>query len=217
MNNSGTTGTASVNVHGNQATVDVKVDGAAETFKDGPFPHAQHIHIAAQGVCPPPSADADGDGIMSTTEGHPYYGMIGTSLTTKGDTSADSALAVDRFPGGSSYTYERTLQLTPETAQSLKNGTAVVVVHGVDPTKLPAASAMKPSDLDPKLPQAATAPAACGTLGASQMAAMPKGGADTGAPVSSHSDVAAEIGVAGAAAAVLVGSGVVMMRRRSQK
>lgn len=217
VNNSGTTGTATVNVHGDEATVDVKVNGAAETFKDGPFPHAQHIHIAAQGVCPPPSADADGDGIVSTTEGHPFYGMIGTSLTTKGDTSADSALAVDRFPGGSSYNYERSFQLNPETAQSLKNGTAVVVVHGVDPTKLPAASATKPSDLDPKLPQAATAPAACGTLGASQMSAMPKGGADTGAQVTSHSNVATEVGVAGVAAATLAGASIVMMRRRAQK
>ena len=44
LNNSGTTGDATVKVDGNKATVTVNVQGAAETFKDGPFPHAQHIH-----------------------------------------------------------------------------------------------------------------------------------------------------------------------------
>ena len=46
MNNSGTTGQAMVEVHGTEAKVTVNVTGAAETFMDGPFPHAQHIHIA---------------------------------------------------------------------------------------------------------------------------------------------------------------------------
>lgn len=180
LNNSGTTGEVMVDVHGTEATVTMNVSGAAETFMDGPFPHAQHIHIHGQGTCPGPEADADGDGVVNTTEGHPFYGMIGTSLTTEGDTSPDSGLAVERFPGGSAYTYERTLQLDEATAESLQNGTAVVVVHGVDPAKMPAAAAEKMSDLDPALPAAATLPAACGTLTASQMGAMPEGGADTG-------------------------------------
>lgn len=180
LNDSGTTGQAMVAVHGSQATVTVNVSGAAETFMDGPFPHAQHIHIHGQGTCPPPSADTDGDGVVNTTEGHPFYGMIGTSLTTTGDTSPDSGLAVDRFPGGSAYSYERTIELDAASTEALKNGTAVIVVHGVDPAKMPEAAAAKMSDLDPKLPAAATLPAACGTLSASQMGAMPDGGADTG-------------------------------------
>ncbi|MEX5237828.1 hypothetical protein RCG96_18875, partial [Kocuria sp. CPCC 205236] len=57
LNNSGTTGQAMVDVRGNQATVTVDVSGAAETFMDGPFPHAQHIHIHGQGTCPGPEAD----------------------------------------------------------------------------------------------------------------------------------------------------------------
>ena len=169
-------------------------------------------------VEPPPSADADGDGVVNTTEGHPFYGHIGTSLTTTGDTGADSALAVERFPGGSSYTYERTLDLNAETAQSLKAGNAVVVVHGVDPAKMPAAAAAKKSDLDPKLPAAATLPAACGTLAASQMEAMPEGGADTGVATAVDHDATATVGIASAVAGGLALAGAVLFvaRRRAR-
>ena len=216
LNNSGTTGQAMVEVHGTEAMVTVNVTGAAETFMDGPFPHAQHIHIAAQGVCPGPEADTDGDGVVNTTEGHPYYGHIGTSLTTQGDTSPDSALAVERFPGGSSYSYERTLELSPETAASLKDGSAVVVVHGVDPALMPEAAAQKMSDLDPSLPAAATLPAACGTLVGSQMAAMPEGGAATGvdSASSARSATGTATGIAaGAGLLALAGTAIVAGRR----
>ena len=153
--------------------------------------------------------------MVNTTEGHPFYGHIGTSLTTEGDSSPDSALAVERFPGGSAYTYERTLELSPETAASLKDGSAVVVVHGVDPTKMPAAAAEKMSDLDPSLPAAATLPAACGTLVGSQMAAMPEGGADTGVETASDNGVAGTA-VAGAGVLALAGAAMVALRRRAR-
>ena len=215
LNNSGTTGQAMVDVHGTEATVTVDVSGAAETFMDGPFPHAQHIHIAAQGTCPGPEADTDGDGVVSTTEGHPFYGHIGTSLTTEGDTSADSGLAVDRFPGGSAYSYERTFELDAETAESLQNGTAVVVVHGVDPAKMPAAAAEKMSDLDPALPAAATLPAACGTLTSSQMGAMPEGGADTGVAQETGSTTEA-VALGGGVLAAAAGAAWALRRRASR-
>jgi hypothetical protein len=215
LNNSGTTGQAMVDVHGTEATVTVDVSGAAETFMDGPFPHAQHIHIAAQGTCPGPEADTDGDGVVSTTEGHPFYGHIGTSLTTEGDTGADSGLAVDRFPGGSAYSYERTFELDAETAESLKNGTAVVVVHGVDPAKMPAAAAEKMSDLDPSLPAAATLPAACGTLASSQMGAMPEGGADTGVTQETGSTTGA-VALGGGVLAAAAGGAWALRRRASR-
>ncbi|MEX5296331.1 hypothetical protein QYM41_13720 [Kocuria sp. CPCC 205268] len=215
LNNSGTTGDVMVDVHGTEATVTMDVSGAAETFMDGPFPHAQHIHIAAQGMCPPPTADTDGDGVVSTPEGHPFYGMIGASLTTEGDTSADSALAVERFPGGSAYTYERTLQLDEATAESLRNGTAVVVVHGVDPAKMPAAAAEKMSPLNAELPLAATLPAACGTLTASQMGAMPEGGADTG--VAQDTGSAAEAAALGGGVLAAAAGAAWALRRRAAR
>lgn len=62
-------------------------------------------------------------------EGQPPYGEIGTSLTTEGDTGADSGLAVERFPGGPSNEYERTFELNEESAQSVRDGTGVDL-HG---------------------------------------------------------------------------------------
>ena len=218
MNDSGTSGNAMIEVHGNEATVTVDVSGADKTFQDGPFPHAQHIHIAGNGVCPGPDADKDGDGAVSTVEGQPAYGKIGTSLTTKGDTSADSALAVKRFPGGSSYEYERTFELNDATAESFQDGTAVVVVHGVDPANLSDEAADKKSELNPDLPLAATMPAACGAIDVSQVGAMPEGGPDTGAPVQSADDSGIVLGAGiGALAVAGLGGGAWALRRRSTR
>jgi hypothetical protein len=186
LNNSGTTGQAMVDVHGTEATVTVDVSGAAETFMDGPFPHAQHIHIAAQGTCPGPEADTDGDGVVSTTEGHPFYGHIGTTLATSGDTSPDAGLTLEVGGQGGAYTYDRTFELNADTAAALEAGTAVDVVHGLDPATLSAEAQEKMSDLVPELPLAATSPAACGTLAASQMGAMPDGAPDTGVEVAEN-------------------------------
>lgn len=214
LNNSGTTGTAMIELHGNEATVSMDVSGAAETFMDGPFPHAQHIHINARGVCPTPDADTDGDGAVSTPEGHMFYGEIGTSLTTEGDTSPDSALAVERFPGGSSYTYERTFELSDGTVDALADGTAVIVVHGVDPTLLSEEAQGKMSSLNADLPLAATLPAACGVVSASQMGEMPQGGADTGSPVQPADSTGSMVGI-GALTVAALGGGAWVLRRRT--
>ncbi len=214
MNNSGTTGDVMVHVEGNEATVTMNVEGAAETFMDGPFPHAQHIHFGAQGVCPPPEADQDGDGAVNVEEGHPFYGAIGTSLTTEGDTSPDSGLAVDRFPGGSSYTYERTVEVPDDVLASMADGTGVIVVHGVDPANLSEQAQNAQSELDPELPLAATLPAACGTLNASQMTEMPDGGADTGVGTSTDNGTGVALGVGGGLlAAAALGGGAFAVRR----
>ncbi|MGO1509602.1 MAG: hypothetical protein ACTHW4_03425 [Actinomycetales bacterium] len=218
MNDSGTTGEAMIEVHGNEATVSIDVTGAAATFMDGPFPHAQHIHIGAQGVCPGPEADTNGDGAVSTPEGQPAYGMVQTSLTTEGDTSADSALAVDRFPGGSDYTYERTFELDDATAQSFADGDAVLVVHGVDPAHLTEEAAGAMSELDPALPLAATLPAACGPITTSQVEEMPHGGADTGSTVQQSDDAGMIVGAgAGALGLAALGGGAWALRRRSNQ
>ncbi|MCH8560734.1 hypothetical protein [Nesterenkonia sp. DZ6] len=215
LNNSGTVGDVLIEGQGNQATVYMTVDGAAETFMDGPFPHAQHIHFGAQGTCPGPEADVDGDGAINVEEGAPFYGGIGTSLTTEGDTSPDSGLAVERFPGGSSYTYERSLEIPDDVLASIVDGTGVVVVHGVDPAVLTEEAANKQSELDESLPNAATLPAACGTLTASQMDGMPEGGADTGVSGGSQgADIAMAAG-GGALALGAIGAGAFFMRQRT--
>ncbi|MGC5629204.1 hypothetical protein ACPYO6_13305 [Georgenia sp. Z1344] len=215
LNNSGTTGDFWLELDGHEATVSMNVSGAAETFMDGPFPHAQHIHIGAEGVCPGPEADMNGDDAVNVEEGHPFYGMIATSLTTEGDTSPDSGLAVDRFPGGSSYTYERTVELDDDTVAALADGTAVVVVHGVDPANLSDAAAGAQSELDPALPLAATLPAACGAVTVSQVGEMPHGGADTGSPVQQSDDGAALAIGAGVLGLGVVGGGAWALKRRA--
>jgi len=180
LNGSGASGTVMLQLSGDQLTVTEKVTGLAETFNGAAYPHVQHIHIGAKGECPTPAADTDGDGVISTTEGGPSYGAIGTTLSTSGDTSPAAGTTLDVAPSGGSYDYDRTFTVDPATLDSLKAGTAVVVVHGLDPATLPAAAQSKPSDLVPSLPLAATSPALCGTLTASQMGAMPSGAAATG-------------------------------------
>ncbi len=147
----------------NRALVTITADGVTP---DG-APHAQHVHMPEAGAATCPTADAndtDGDGIVSVVEGVPAYGSVVTSLTTEGDTSADSALAVERFPVGQdgAYTYERVIDLDPAVARDLANG--AVVLHGADFDGSGAYDGDAPSSLDPDLPLEATAPTACGAL-----------------------------------------------------
>ncbi|WP_245580113.1 hypothetical protein [Arthrobacter castelli] len=178
VNNSGASGEAWVTVEGSEATVTIETSGLAETFKDAAYPHVQHIHIGAQGTCPTMADDANGDGVISTVEGKPAYGAIGTTLSV-GSAAKDASTATDVTvaPSGSSYTYKETFELNEKTQDALANGTAVAVVHGLNPANQPAAATETMSGLPgaAKLPLAATAPALCGPL---QM--MPAGGADTG-------------------------------------
>ena len=155
-------GNVSLELHGDRATVTLTASGLVDSV------HAMHVHIDGQGRCPT-AAEAGthhGNTAISTVDGHPAYGMIGTSLTTSGDTSPSSALAIDRFPTGSSYTYSRTIKLSGMANDSLRDGTAVVVVHGIDYNgngtyDFDSLGASQP---DPSLPLEATAPALCGVL-----------------------------------------------------
>ncbi|CCG02637.1 hypothetical protein [Blastococcus saxobsidens] len=211
LNDSGATGMGMVTFQGDQATVTVEASGLLAGA-----PHAQHFHIGAEGVCPPASADENGDGIISTVEGQPFYGSIGTSLTTTGDTSADSALAVERFPTaeGGSFTYERTFTVDPSVVDSFEAGTAVLVVHGIDPDNSGAYDGEAMSELNPELPLEATAPAACGAFTASQMGQMPTGGAETGAGSTAGIEHEAAMGVGAVAVAGAAAAGAVAYRRR---
>ncbi|GGX41312.1 hypothetical protein [Streptomyces chryseus] len=201
-------GTAMVHLKGNQATVTIKTRGLLAGA-----PHAQHFHIGAKGQCPPASAATKHNGQLSlnTTDGLPFYGKIGASLTTTGDTGADhSALAVDRFPMGASYTYHRTITVDDETARSLRNENAVVVVHGIDFNgNGKYDNVLGPSDLDPKLPSEATNPALCGPL---KMA--PAGAVSGGLGGTQSGDTTA---LAAAGGLLLAAGGAVYLRRRTSR
>ncbi|MGW0917105.1 hypothetical protein ACWD1Z_36185 [Streptomyces sp. NPDC002784] len=173
-------GTAMVHLEGNKAHVTVKHSGLLAGA-----PHAQHFHIGAKGVCPPESVAKKRNGNLSlnTTDGAPFYGGIGTSLTTTGDTSPDSGLAIDRFPVGDNVRYERSITLSDEAAKSLREGTGVVVVHGIDYNgNGKYDNVLGPSDLDPSLPSEATNPALCGALKMAAKGAVAggQGGTQTG-------------------------------------
>lgn len=182
LNDSGASATAWIEHtgSGNEATVKVETNGLLEGN-----PHAQHIHFAttSNGVCPGPErADEDdregsNDEIISTVEGKPDYGGVQVSLTESGDTSADSALAVDRMPTGN-YSYERTVELTDEVVDALPSGNVAMVIHGIDINgngSYDNDDGQGTSSLDDSLPLEATAPAACGMF-----TIVPTGAAQTG-------------------------------------
>lgn len=109
------------------------------------------------------SADKDNDGFISVAEGVPFYGAIVDSLTTSGDTSPASALALERFPvanNAGSYTYERTFMLSDDTDLD----EAHVIIHGADIDQNGAYDGEKQSSIAEGVPFEATVPVACGVL-----------------------------------------------------
>lgn len=136
------------------------------------LPHAMHLHgvdgDATDAGCPGP-AQAGADGVVSVVDGIPFYGGILTSLTSSGDVSAQSALALDRFAmsddTGYLY-YQRTFDSPSGYANA---GTVQVVVHGIDfdgngAYAFNAADpfASRSSSLGAAIPLEATIPVLCG-------------------------------------------------------
>ena len=165
LNNSGVDGVSRVTVDGRKLMVTVKADRLLKGM-----PHAQHIHFGAKArhECPTVRDDDNHDHRLNTIEGQAGYGRVRVSLTTKGDTSPDSTLAVDRFPNAENrrINYERTITTSKRVARGIANGNAVVVIHGIDYNgngKYDFRGAGK-SELDPNLPAEATDTVSCGVL-----------------------------------------------------
>ena len=164
LNRSGAEGHAILEKKGNKKVeTEILSHGLAAKL-----PHAQHIHGFKKAMSECPTLAASGrDNLITTAEGLPFYGPIQVSLTTRGDTSPNSALAVDRFPVANakgSVHYERTISVPSNVAKNL--GKKVIVQHGVDLNhngRYDFKAAGK-SELDPSLPQEATAPANCGVI-----------------------------------------------------
>ncbi len=209
LNHSGGSGMVTLSLNGDTATIHETFSGLAATFMGGAYPHVQHIHISGQGTCPTPSADKNGDGIVDTVEGQPAYGPIGTTLSTKGDTSAKAGTDIKIAPGGGSTTYNRTIKLDSATLNSVKSGKGVVVVHGLDPATLSKKAQGEKSNLVPSLPLAATSPALCGTL-----TSMPSGGVATGTGSTSGVEDQGLLALGGGLLLVGAGAGAVATRRR---
>jgi hypothetical protein len=215
INHSAGSGTLMLQLNGSQATVTEHYTGLASTFGGKPYPHVQHIHIGAKGVCPDTSADVNGDGVISTTEGGPFYGAIGATLSTSGDTSPAAGVTLAVAPSGGSADYKRTFTLDSKTMDSIKGGTAVIVVHGDDPATLSTKAQGEKSDLVPSLPLAATSPALCGALKVSQMSSVPSGSAATGGGSTAGIQDEGLLAMGGALVAAGAAAGAVALRRRS--
>lgn len=213
LNDSGASGTAKVTIDADGNTMTVEVN-ASNLNLDGP--HAQHIHsivdgmTVSQSACPTSAEDADSDGVIDTAEGQPAYGAVKVSLTTEGDSTDTSALAVDRFLTGTEFNYSRSGIPIPEALKS-NIGKTAIVVHGLDENGNGTLDADQEerSSLDDSLPREATAPALCGTL-----AAQAGGPIDTGAGGLAEDGNG---GLIGGGLAVLAGAGLSAVAIRNRR
>lgn len=168
-------GEAWVALTGNSAKFTLQVSGLVAGA-----PHLSHLYIGSAGNC----AAA-------------VSGKVAASLTTSGDTSAGSALALARYPTAADYTYSRTFTVDPWVSAAVKDGTAVLVVRGVDDDGKPTG-----------------APALCGAFVASQMVVMPNGPADTGGGSAAGASYPMLIALGAMALLAALFSASVALRRR---
>jgi hypothetical protein len=209
LNHATGSGTLMLKLNGSSATVTEHWSGLAAEFSGAPYPHVQHIHIGAKGTCPTSAADKDGDGVVSTTEGASFYGGIGTTLSVSGDTSPAAGTNIKIAPAGASTDYSRKITLDSATMESVKDGTAVIVVHGLDPATLSKKAQGEKSDLVPSLPLAATSPALCGSL-----MTMPSGAPQTGSGSTAGPEALGLFALGGGLLAA-AGGGAIWLRRRN--
>jgi LPXTG-motif cell wall-anchored protein len=190
LNRSGASGTATLTATDNG---DLKVSIRGRGLVPN-SPHAQHLHGSTDGMdfhCPDMSADADGDGYLTVEEGMPDYGNIFISLTTKGDTTPASGLAVDRMPTADAkgnLTYDRTIPAAELPEGTIKNLRDLhVVQHGIDANNngkydlgtLGESTLAKSAGLD-GIPEEVTDPATCGMISGAAAGSVPVGGVATG-------------------------------------
>jgi hypothetical protein len=209
LNHASGSGMLTLTLNGSSATINEHWSGLAASFGGAPYPHVQHIHGGAMGTCPTMAADKNADGVVSTTEGAPSYGGIVTTLSTSGDTSPAAGTDLKVAPAGGSTDYSRTISLDSATVQAINAGTAVIVVHGLDPATLSKKAQAEKSDLVPSLPLAATSPALCGAL-----SAMPAGGPQTGTGSTAGTEDLGLLGLGGGLLALAAGGALVATRRQ---
>ncbi len=119
LNSSGVSGVATMDLQGSTLTVTVVASGLEANQT-----HMQHIHAIDHGnsTCPPPSADTNGDGIVSLVEGLPFYGPVRLPLTL------ESGL-YPHIGASGNLSYTRTFTVDPKAFLALQ--TKAVVLHGL--------------------------------------------------------------------------------------
>ncbi|MFF4323438.1 hypothetical protein [Streptomyces sp. NPDC001568] len=218
LNDSGSRGTVMLSLKGKLLTVRIESEGMVPGQ-----PSAQHLHGSTKGHdfhCPDASDDTNGDGILNNTEATVDYGDINISLTTSGDTKATSGLAVDRMPVADKQgkvSYQRTITVGQDVVDHIKD--LHVVQHGIDRNdndKYDFDGAGK-SELDPKLPQEATAPTNCGEVKGAAVGSIPVGAIETGGG-DSATDAAVPLATTAAAAVlayVAMAGAMTLARKRA--
>lgn len=115
LNGSGVMGTATLTLEGDMLTVHIMASGLEPNKL-----HPQHIHGFMENnknaVCPPPSADTDGDGLVELGEGLPFYGPV--------------LLPLEPFPTAPNGTINYT-QTFEVNAAMLPLQNNVIVLHGM--------------------------------------------------------------------------------------
>ena len=159
-----------------------------------PGVHAQHIHGAMGGGhfnCASMADDTDGDGWLTNEEAAGEYGNVYMALTTSGDVSAESGLAMDRMPVADPQgrlRYDRTIP-----ADQIPNALVAelahvhVVQHGIDvngndeyDVEALGTSSFAESLGIEDVPEEATNPASCGVVVGAGAGQVPRGGVETG-------------------------------------
>jgi serine/threonine protein kinase len=159
LNNVSGSGSATVQLQGNVATVTVDTNRLLSAN------HLMHIH-GGSGTCPSASVGSvlNGHRFISAKDGDRSYGGVVTSLTDSGDTSPVSHLSRPRFPSVGNIRYKRSIPLGPGVANLIRQGEAVIVVHGID------YNGNRRYDSSLGLDGEAAAPALCGSLAATRTA-----------------------------------------------
>jgi hypothetical protein len=222
-NHSGVSGTATLTTTANGG---LKVVIHARGQVPG-VPHAQHIHGAMGGghfMCPTMAADTDGDGLLTNEEAAGEYGNVFLALTTKGDTSPKSGLAMDRMPVADAHgriDYSRTFspdELPPGLLKHLSE--AHVVTHGIDVNNngrydvAGAGVSTFAQNLGiPDVPEEATDPSSCGVVMGAMAPMRPRGGVETGGGTD-HG--VPDRAIAGFGGLLLLGSFLALWRIRSR-
>lgn len=215
LNNSGASAQATITTNADGGmTVDITGSGFTPNS-----PHAQHIHGSAESrefFCPSPDTDDNGDGQIATEEAVEEYGDVMVSLTTTGDASADSGLAVERMPvadAEGNLEYSRTIpaSMIPEgLVDNIEN--LHIVQHGIDVNgngeydlEALGESVFAESLGVQDIPEEATNPATCGEV-------SPIGGVETGAGSTQGTEASPLLALGGLS---LVGAaGALLLRRR---
>jgi hypothetical protein len=172
-------------------------------------------------MCPSAANDTDGDGLLTNEEAAGEYGDVFFALTTRGDTSPKSGLALERMPvadASGNLDYERTFAASEVPEGLVEHLSQVhVVQHGIDVNgngeydlKGAGVSTFAQNLGVDGVPEEATDPASCGVVTGAKAPMSPHGGVETGGGTSSPLNVP----VAAVGALLVLGSLLVLSRVR---